>query len=317
MTMGHQLKILQALGTIESTRGVPVSQAGTLPITSSVRPAASLSSSSGAVAGYSSTPGTPTPVPASRGPILDYSHAYSSLSPKPAAAASPLSSVSPSPALASSAVKAVQVCFLMDCTGSMGSYIENTRAKIFEIIEEVKKKYPALAVQIAFVGYRDRSDAKLVELQDFTTNISALRDFVAGVTASGGDDAPEEVHTGLREVLKLRWTADVRLLIHFADAPAHGRLYCDLNDNYPENDRDGSEGKHLMFSLARQHIDYYFAEIMKHATAKMIKQFQDWYNSAPGRRNFLTVLPMTADAQLFTQGVVGAILSSVRSSGIK
>lgn len=107
------------------------------------------------------------------------------------------------------------------------------------------------------------------------------------MTASGGDDAPEEVHTGLREVLKLRWTADVRLLIHFADAPAHGRLYCDLNDNYPENDRDGSEGKvrsknkglsnplqHLMFSLARQHIDYYFAEMMKHATAKMIKQFQ-------------------------------------------
>lgn len=121
---------------------------------------------------------------------------------------------------------------------------------------QVKKAYPALAVQIAFIGYRDRTEyvspsslvahtfsSKLIELQDFTTNIPALRDFVAGVTATGGDDAPEEVHKGLHEVLKLRWTADVRLLIHFADAPAHGKLYCDLSDNFPDNDFDGSDGK--------------------------------------------------------------------------
>lgn len=94
--------------------------------------------------------------------------------------------------------------------------------------------------------------AKQIEKNDWTSDVHAVRRFVAKIVANGGGDFAEEVHTALAEVLKLRWTADIRLLMHFADAPAHGRLYCPPNrlDNDPNNDSDGSKGK--VISLAER-----------------------------------------------------------------
>ena len=45
----------------------------------------------------------------------------------------------------------------------------------------------------------------------------------------------------LQEVLNLSWKASTKLLIHFGDAPAHGRQYHDgrVYDLYPAGDPNG------------------------------------------------------------------------------
>lgn len=45
----------------------------------------------------------------------------------------------------------------------------------------------------------------------------------------------------LQEVLNLSWKASTKLLIHFGDAPAHGRQYHNgrISDLYPDGDPNG------------------------------------------------------------------------------
>lgn len=112
VTMGHQLKILQALGTIvgemislrflhalgvdSGSPGEPGGHSSDHLIRSTRRKPLEFfwrsrrllidpgHANAYAVAARISDPEFSPAAPASRGPILDYSHAYSSLSPKPA-----------------------------------------------------------------------------------------------------------------------------------------------------------------------------------------------------------------------------------------
>ena len=52
-----------------------------------------------------------------------------------------------------------------------------------------------------------------------------LRDCIARSKATGGGDEPEDVAGGLKKMLSLSWKGDTRIIIHIADAPAHGEEY--------------------------------------------------------------------------------------------
>lgn len=61
-----------------------------------------------------------------------------------------------------------------------------------------------------------------------------LHNFIARSNATGGGDAAEDVAGGLKKALSLAWKGDTRIIIHIADAPAHGSEYNGgCNDNYP------------------------------------------------------------------------------------
>jgi len=52
----------------------------------------------------------------------------------------------------------VDICFLLDCTGSMDSYIEATKKTIFKILLALRENNKHLQIWVAFVGYRDFCD---------------------------------------------------------------------------------------------------------------------------------------------------------------
>jgi uncharacterized protein with von Willebrand factor type A (vWA) domain len=53
----------------------------------------------------------------------------------------------------------LDLCFVMDCTGSMGASIKACADKICEVVDTVKQEFQGLtAFNIAFVGYRDYGD---------------------------------------------------------------------------------------------------------------------------------------------------------------
>jgi len=154
----------------------------------------------------------------------------------------------------------VEVCFVMDCTGSMGAYIKMCQEKINQIVDIITKDNPNSEIKIAFVGYRDHNEAPGGVLS-FSNNVNEVKTFISKVTASGGNDIPEDVCGGLKDAVNLKWTSPHRLLILIADAPCHGSMYHKERDDYPRGDPKGLIPEVLLTQAARKNISLFFARI--------------------------------------------------------
>src|SRR5689334_24927593 len=82
----------------------------------------------------------------------------------------------------------VQVCFVLDTTGSMGGLIEGAKAKIWTIANQIVKQKPTPEVKIALIGYRDRGDQYITKLFDLTDDIDAVFKNLTAFQADGGGD---------------------------------------------------------------------------------------------------------------------------------
>ncbi len=83
----------------------------------------------------------------------------------------------------------------MDCTSSMGGWIQRSKDTLREIIDNVKNSNKDLLVRVCFVGYRDfcSPPASRYALMPFTDDIDAAKRYIAAVNAEGGGDGPEDV----------------------------------------------------------------------------------------------------------------------------
>lgn len=173
------------------------------------------------------------------------------------------------------AAQAVDLCFLVDCTGSMSSYIQGVKEKINAIVEKSKRMLPDLDFSVAFVGYRDHCDGtERTTVLNFTTSILEFQSFMGTVKATGGGDAPEDVFGGIEEVTKLAWAKQTRILFHIADSPCHGTRFHDpsVGDDYPNGDPRGLQIEHLLGKVEELKIIYWFAKL-GNATDLMVQVF--------------------------------------------
>ena len=51
--------------------------------------------------------------------------------------------------------KTLDLCLVLDCTGSMGSWIKRSKETLSQIIDHVKLSNKGLTVRVGFVAYRD------------------------------------------------------------------------------------------------------------------------------------------------------------------
>lgn len=170
----------------------------------------------------------------------------------------------------------VKTCFALDITASMEPWIQAAKNKIRSIVQSL----PA-DTKVAFVGYRDYNDTQRFVIQNFC-DVNELLIAIADVHADGGEDIAEDVAGGLEKVQQLDWTdADVKTLIHIADAPPHGHNYHDacVSDMYPNDDQNIG---HRIRELAESGIDYTFIRI-KSITDTMILRFAHLYKNTPGQ----------------------------------
>ena len=79
--------------------------------------------------------------------------------------------------------KALDFCLLLDCTGSMDSWIERSKNTLKEIIDNVKRDNPELLVRVCFVGYRDIKDKNRFEIMEFRDNLEQVKAFITTVRA--------------------------------------------------------------------------------------------------------------------------------------
>ena len=91
----------------------------------------------------------------------------------------------------------VDICFLLDCTGSMSSYINQAKSVIHDVVNRLKTRFKDFELRCSFVGYRDHCDgAKRVTVFSFNKNADSFKSFVNGVAATGGGDECEDVFGG-------------------------------------------------------------------------------------------------------------------------
>lgn len=120
-------------------------------------------------------------------------------------------------------VRAVDVMFVVDATGSMGDELEYLKTELLDVLERASQT-PNVALRTGSVFYRDDGDEYVTRVSGFTTTHSTTVDFVKKQEAAGGGDWPEAVHTALQNaVTQAAWSKDAkaRLLFLVLDAPPH------------------------------------------------------------------------------------------------
>jgi hypothetical protein len=117
----------------------------------------------------------------------------------------------------------VQICFLLDATGSMKDEIQKLKDVIFSIHARIQKLPSNPELEFSTVAYKDVTDDWLVLGRPFTANIDTFQLNLEDVRASGGGDYPEDLGSGLAYTLdSLKWKDNAVMFIFLiADAPPH------------------------------------------------------------------------------------------------
>ena len=131
--------------------------------------------------------------------------------------------------------KTFDVIYLVDGTGSMSGSIENVKKYCVEIANILKDQMMLYDFKFGAVFYRDPidSDGDRNEYYNLTSDTVNLQNFVEGMKPYGGNDIPEDWVGGYGIALNnICWRGGNRLIIHIADAGAHGTEYTS-GDKYP------------------------------------------------------------------------------------
>jgi hypothetical protein len=117
----------------------------------------------------------------------------------------------------------LDVLFLLDTTGSMADELSRIQETIDSIAGRIDGLTPRPALRFGLVAYRDRGEAYVTRVADFSTDLAAFRQQLSELRAEGGGDEPESLNEALHQaVQRLPWAdGAVRLVFLVADAPPH------------------------------------------------------------------------------------------------
>jgi hypothetical protein len=170
----------------------------------------------------------------------------------------------------------VKICFVVDCTESMGPWMQAAKDHIQTIIYDMREQHFGANFQVGFVGYRDYGSQERHIVIDFTEAEQLVRT-IRPIQPLDGDDEAEDVAWGLFHASNLSWDpADVRMVYHIADAPAHGDLFTGrhASDRFPEGDPKFLDPRSSIRKWAEEGYHYTFVQIT-HLTDTMVEQFHN------------------------------------------
>lgn len=129
------------------------------------------------------------------------------------------------------ALNQVDLCFVVDTTGSMGAFIEAAKQHLLEAIAALRHQNN-LDLHVGLVEYRDHppQDRSFVTRSyELTADLGKMQKVINGLKADGGGDEPEAVYDGVRDACTtMRWRQySYRIVLLVGDAPPHG--YSGLN----------------------------------------------------------------------------------------
>ena len=169
---------------------------------------------------------------------------------------------------------ALDLVFALDCTGSMGTYIQSAQRSIRSMVEEITSTEKA-DVRFGLVAYRDhppQDTSFITRVTPLTSSVSKMRKALDRCSASGGGDGPEAVAAALAETLQLDFRENAtRVCVLIADAPPHG-LPGQCGDGFPNGCPMGHDPVNLAHSMASSGISLYVV-----GCEPSIQPYKDFY----------------------------------------
>lgn len=152
----------------------------------------------------------------------------------------------------------LDLVFICDCTGSMGSYIAAAQSNIRSIVEHIQAEEKS-DVRFGLIQYRDHAPQDttfVVQTTPFTTSVREMKASVDTMRAAGGGDGPEAVADGLHAALHLDWRKEAtKVCVLIADAPPHGLE--PSGDGFPNGCPDGHDPLGICRTMAEEGIVLY------------------------------------------------------------
>ncbi len=137
----------------------------------------------------------------------------------------PLQGWSAAPSVDGHGPRKVEVCFVLDTTGSMSGLLDAAKKKIWFIASEIAGAASRPEVRFCLMAFRDRGDAYVTLHHDLTGDLDLIYAELLALKAEGGGDQPEAVNQALAEALdRTSWSPQtdvLKLIFLVGDAPPH------------------------------------------------------------------------------------------------
>lgn len=156
----------------------------------------------------------------------------------------------------------LDLVFVCDCTGSMGSYLAAAQQNINAIVAEIAAE-GRCNVRFALCQYRDHPPEDttfIVQSSAFTSSAQEMKALVDVMYASGGGDGPEAVADGLRAAHNMAWRETAtKVVCLIADAPPHGLEPATefASDGFPDGCPCGVDPLQVAHAMSRRGITVY------------------------------------------------------------
>ena len=138
-----------------------------------------------------------------------------------------------SPARSACNTMSIDVCFVMDTTGSMTSYISSAKKYVIKMTDDIKKNVQVYGktakLRVAYVSYKNVGNAGHLQTQRFTEDIKQVEAVLKTVRASGGR-GDEDKYDGINMAMSLNWEGTIRFLVLIADMPGYKNRAADMPD---------------------------------------------------------------------------------------
>jgi len=228
----------------------------------------------------------------------------------------------------------LDIAFAIDVTGSMRPYMTGISALLKSMLSgenSIKKKlaqaYPKVKfnLRVGAICYRDLDDKRQFHestLKDgchFTSSMNAAIQFIESMTAnaSGGFDLAED-HLGAINRCGTwshsdDWTAAIKCMILFTDAPAHSMSpenSIQNADDYSVRHPLGLTSKIVADTLAEKDINFFFCSFNPSVTSCTEKNLARAYLEHPENKenHEITAIPMVAPGSLVTASRIKHII---------
>lgn len=179
----------------------------------------------------------------------------------------------------------LDVLFLIDATGSMADEIQQLKDNIRAISAQVDALPSRPDVRFGLVAYRDREDAFLTQVTDFTPDVETFAAALVQVQADGGGDYPEDLNQALADAIhrpEWRVANTVSLIFLVADAPPH--LDYGQQDHYAAEMLQAAQRGIKIYPIASSGLDeqgeYIFRQLAQATGGRFI--FLTYGASGPG-----------------------------------
>ena len=186
-------------------------------------------------------------------------------------------------------LKAVDLLFLLDTTGSMNCYMSGIKRVIRKIIWDIEKCLSQYifdevdVLKVCLVTYKDHGDENKYYLTnvnfDFTENLKEAVKNIMNVTCCGGSDIPEAVEDGLNvAVNEVSWRNEsVKFIYHILDAPCHGKKFNNNVQDKLEKCPNDIDIEQIMEEIRNKDIKYSVIKLDDCVDA-MLESFQQMVN---------------------------------------